>query len=307
MYRLKFLLFSYIYAIMWLTLPTNYATTLPGATQSTEFIFTINGFETVAFDTIYVINYKPLTPFQFQLLTLIDPSNIRLQTDYDAAYSLFELYEIGQIQKQSAYSLAVYYGYYYAGYSPSIEDISYRVTSVPNTELNLKIGDQITHINGVNLELLSDFSEFNQEDTLILSIIRDDTSFEITWQRQEDDLALLIYPILTVGNLPFEIDLDGLDSFIGGPSGGMMMTLSIVATLKNWTFDQTIVGTGTITRFGTIGEIGAISQKYETVKNNMDYMLIPSTMMDELNQFDDPRIIGFQSIEEAISFLESIQ
>jgi PDZ domain-containing secreted protein len=307
MYKFKFLVFSLIYVMMWLTLPTNYATTLPGDTQSTESIFTIDGFTTFNMRTIYVINYKPLTPFQYQLLSWVDPTNVRLQTDYDEAYSLLELYEIGQIQKQSAYSLAVYYGYHYAGFSPVIEDIKYLVTSVPSSTIDLSIGDQITHINGTELQLLTDFNPFNIKDTLTLTVIKEQGPKSITWSRQESDLPLLFYPVLEFSHLPYDIHLDGLDSMIGGPSGGMMLTLSIVATLKGWSIDEMIVGTGTITRFGTIGEIGALPQKYETVKHEMDYMLIPYTMIDELNDHDDPRIIGLQTIEEAIAFLESLQ
>jgi Lon-like protease len=74
--------------------------------------------------------------------------------------------------------------------------------------------------------------------------------------------------LLDAVHAPFSIDI-GIDPNIGGPSAGLMMSLSIYDYLTpgSLTDGQTIAGTGTIDTLGEVGAIGGIQQKIPAAKN----------------------------------------
>jgi len=100
-----------------------------------------------------------------------------------------------------------------------------------------------------------------------------------------------------------------------GPSGGLMMALSIYDALvdEDITRGMKIVGTGTIDSTGAVGSIGGIEYKIKgAVKENADIFLVPSgenyndakKLVDE-NEYDI-QLIEVDSFEDALNKLSEI-
>ncbi len=109
--------------------------------------------------------------------------------------------------------------------------------------------------------------------------------------------------------LPFEIDIDTQN--VGGPSAGMMYTLTIIDLLteEDLTRGNVIAGTGTILSDGTVGGIGGVRQKVVAAQAaGARYILVPeSNYADALTVKDDEvEIFAVTSIEEAIGILGNL-
>ena len=245
-----------------LVIPTGEAVTLPGNRQDTKDIFSIDGYETASMETIYVINYEPLTYFQRAILDFSSRADIQPITEYEASLSQLDMFRVGQIQKESAYHMAVITAYQKAEKYIDFQLQGYALVSVPNATSNLQIGDIIININGMPLTLGTSLSQFINDEVLSLVIIRDEQVIETTYYRNKDDIPLYVYPLFQINDMSPSINLNGLTSLIGGPSSGMMMTLSIYATLMEYTIHVKLAGTGTIEFDGRIGRIGGLLQKY---------------------------------------------
>ena len=299
--------FTWIYVVLILVYPTQESVILPGNVQNTSRIFTIDGLTTSSMQTIYVINYEPLTYFQRTILSYDEAATIAPISAYEASLSQLDMYKVGQIQKESAYHLSVITAYKKASQSIDYQFKGYSLISKPNRDIDLEIGDLIISINGLPLTETTSLVEFFRDDILVIDLIRNEQVLTITYERNIEDIPLYVYPMFQLNIVSPPIDLKGLDSFIGGPSSGMMMTLSIYATLMEYTFDVTIAGTGTIEMDGRIGRIGGLYQKYVTVYDHVDYLIIPFDQLSILEQVDTQKVIPVKTIDEAIAFLETIK
>lgn len=102
---------------------------------------------------------------------------------------------------------------------------------------------------------------------------------------------------LVDSSLTYPIYHEG-DSNIGGPSGGLLQTLSIYNMLsdEDITHGLKIAGTGTINYDGSVGYIGGVKQKIATAYlNHVDVFFIP--FLDE-NYYYDNYMEALRSCEE---------
>ena len=98
-----------------------------------------------------------------------------------------------------------------------------------------------------------------------------------------------------------------------GPSGGLMMSLSIYDAISplDLAKGRKIIGTGTIAPDGTVGAIGGVKYKLiGAVKNKADIFLVPKDNYEEAKKVAKDykfniRIISVSSLKEAIKELES--
>ena len=109
--------------------------------------------------------------------------------------------------------------------------------------------------------------------------------------------------------LPFDVEIDTQN--IGGPSAGMMYTLTIIDLLteEDLARGNVIAGTGTISSDGTVGGIGGVRQKVVAAQAaGARYILVPqSNYADALTmKADGVEILAVSTIEEAIAILESL-
>ena len=97
-----------------------------------------------------------------------------------------------------------------------------------------------------------------------------------------------------------------------GPSGGLMMTLMTynALTKQDLTHGKKIVGTGTISLDGSVGEIGGVKYKLMgAVKNKADIFFVPKDnyqeAMDTKKKYNyDIEVISVDALQDAITYLE---
>ena len=293
----------YLLTIVFLVFPTHYQVLLPGDTTSFDEQVMIENHDIPTISSIYVISYEPITLFQYTLIELFQNGQLFIPNESTQVMTLKEKYDAAQLQKLSSYMISAIVAYTKAEKPISYEFEGYAVTSLLNQDRTIKIGDYITSINGIPLEIDTDFSQFKEMMTLEFEVNRNQEKLNITHERSISDLPLSLYPIFTITQSNPVITFPGLDSVVGGPSGGMMMTLTIYLSLMQRTYDLNIVGTGTIQIDGTIGIIGGLNEKYETVKDDMDIMFIPLEQLDILSNNNDARIVPINHLDDAILYL----
>ncbi len=109
-------------------------------------------------------------------------------------------------------------------------------------------------------------------------------------------------------DLPFEVSIDSGD--VGGPSAGLAFTLATIDVLTpgSLTGGNDVAATGTIRLDGTIGPIGGIHQKVETVKDHgSKVFLVPDDEYEEALQYADGlQVVAVSDVTEALEALGSI-
>jgi Lon-like protease len=107
---------------------------------------------------------------------------------------------------------------------------------------------------------------------------------------------------------PFDVTID-IDANIGGPSAGLMFSLSIYDTLTpgSLTGGHEIAGTGTIGPDGRVGPIGGIQQKIAAARDaKVQLFLVPADNCDEAvgAPNDDVRLAKVGTMQEALDVLK---
>jgi len=150
---------------------------------------------------------------------------------------------------------------------------------------DLKIGDEILEVDGekiVNKEQLDTIIETKQAGTKVLiDVKREDKVIECYGILQEIEDKKIIGVMLSktsdiTTNPEVKFKFKQSES---GPSGGLMMALSIYDALveDDITYGKKIVGTGTIDLNGNVGSIGGVEYKIKgAVKEKADIFLVPS-------------------------------
>lgn len=297
---------TYIIVCLMLVYPTRYQVILPGDVTSFKQQIDIEGHELSDISSIYVNSYEPITLFQLAIIDISNQGTRFIPSNATTIMTQKEKFDAAQLQKQSSYMVSAIVAYEKA--DKTIEYIfeGYAVTSLLNDTREIKISDYIVSINGIGLDINTDFTQFHSLHSLSFMMKRNENFIEIEHERSPSDLPLILYPIFKITKAEPNISFQGLESMIGGPSGGMMMALSIYLALTHQTFNMNIVGTGTISIDGTIGAIGGLKEKYQTVQENMDLMFIPKQQLTELDHIIDERIVPIESIDDAILYLSQI-
>lgn len=108
---------------------------------------------------------------------------------------------------------------------------------------------------------------------------------------------------------PFDVTIN-IDQNIGGPSAGLMFSLSIYDTLTpgSLTGGHIVAGTGEIRPDGTVGAIGGIQQKIAAARDaQAELFLVPAANCDEAlgAPKDDVRLARVETMEQARDVLET--
>ena len=160
--------------------------------------------------------------------------------------------------------------------------------------LNLQVGDQITHINGVPTQTLSllatQMKNRNVGETVVLTVLpyvgpneegkRKSKKVRVTLMASPDDERAIIgfIPADTrVASLPFEVNISTAD--IGGPSAGLAFTLALLDELTegNLMGKGRVAATGTMDENQNVGAIGALEQKAIAVRDaGVTLFLVPA-------------------------------
>lgn len=160
--------------------------------------------------------------------------------------------------------------------------------------VNLQVGEQITHIDGVPTQTLSllavQMTNRKVGESVVLTVLpyvapneeteRKPKKVTVTLMASPDDERAIVgfIPADTrVTSLPFEVNISTTD--IGGPSAGLAFTLALLDELTegNLMGKGRVAATGTMDENQNVGAIGALEQKAIAVKEaGVTLFLVPA-------------------------------
>jgi Lon-like protease len=219
---------------------------------------------------------------------------------------------------------AVGVGMQLAGFPATISGTGVQVVSViPESHAHglLQPGDVITALNGEAVHTTAD---------LISRIKTQQPGATVDLQvEQEGNAAKLSIPLLPPSapggspRLGISIQTAGFDvqtpfpvsitpqKIVGGPSAGLMFTLTVYNALspEDLTGGRRIAGTGTINPDGSVGPIGGVQQKVAAAKAaGATIFLSPAeNYADALSAAKSIRVVKILTVQEAVDYLKGLK
>jgi Lon-like protease len=181
----------------------------------------------------------------------------------------------------------------------------------------LEPGDLVIAVDGEALglatELAARTTTANPGDTLVLTVVRDDAEREIEVTvgqipgTEGTGLGVLVQTVNQQIDLPEGVDVD-VRARIGGPSGGLILALTIYDMFsdENLLDGRTVAGTGVIRLDGTVGPVGGVPKKVRGSElAGADVFLVPAALADEARGVAPAgmEIIPVESLEDALEAL----
>jgi PDZ domain-containing protein len=218
---------------------------------------------------------------------------------------------------------AIAVGLRLAGYPSAMTGKGARITSiVPESHANdlLQVGDVIIGLNGAPIQTTADLIEQvkaqSKTASVELTILRNKSKIKITVPLMAPtspaDTPKIGIAITSAGfdfKPPFPISIV-TQKISGGPSAGLMFTLTVYNTLsaKDLTGGRKIAGTGTISLDGTVGPIGGVKQKVAAAEAaGAVYFLCPAeNYKDALSVARRIKIVEIATAQQAIEFLQGL-
>ena len=324
-----------IFVIVLALIPSNKDITTPGGLNEVKTVISVDTNTELAgsFNTIYVYSIERSSVLHTFIAGLADYNDI---SDSSQVFHLSdeERIKAGQVQKNQSIEASLICAYNYANKTnPTINlEYSFEGFIVRNYQINnsiFKIGDIITSIYDNEKGILTDYTnpeDFRDVLNYELSIgdsikfIRDGIENEVVVDKEFDyynnQNMFYCYAKYKINEKNASPSYTIYKSNTLGPSGGLMQTLSIYCQITGIDLSKglKIVGTGTISVSGNVGEIGGIEQKIATaIFNNADVFLCPSDNWKAGYQayLDTPghqkmKIFKVSTFEEALYYLEGL-
>lgn len=243
-----------------------------------------------SFNSIYVLTFPNTTILQNWLLGI---SNDTDTSDYSAYNHLTSKEErtMGSISHDSSVMYSLIYAYKEAAKIDSNVKLDYKLSGIKvyyrSVNSLFRVGDFIYKINDfdVNNDIENFVNAYNTKKTGdLFYIIRDGEEKCITYQNFTDDNWYTFYAYYDINYTTASPKIKVNSATSGGPSAGLLQTLSIFnrLTTNDYTMGLKIAGTGTIDVSGNVGAIGAIKQKVITASNNnADIFFCPKANSEE--------------------------
>jgi len=166
-------------------------------------------------------------------------------------------------------------------------------------------------------EAASVIRTFEIGDTITLSGTRDGEPFEIEItlgahpDLEDTPLVGVVFDTIDLEIvLPVDVSVDSRN--IGGPSAGMMYTLTLMDLLtdEDMLKGHQIAGTGTISFDETVGAIGGVRQKvYGARSVGAEYILVPELNYEDALTAagDDIEVVAVANLQDALDFLDALE
>lgn len=221
-----------------------------------------------------------------------------------------------KIMLDNSINNAIYVAYTEANKEVMIKNMKFIVvgTTISN---GLEIGDELLEINNNTITdfnmIKNNIDNHNIGDKLRFKIKRKDEEKEVKVEIKEmNETKGLGVVIVSNYDLKFKPDIElKFKKSESGPSGGLMMALSIYSAVSGEDIlkGRNIAGTGTIDMNGRVGEIDGIKYKIiGAVKNKMDVILVPSANYKEAKKVIkekefDIKLVKVDTFSDAIKYL----
>lgn len=280
-----------IFLLFWIELP--YVVYKPGGVINlSKRIEVENGYDySGELNMSYVSMMKGNIPFI--LLSYVIPNWDLEKSDtitYDGD-SVSETLKKDRIQTESAMDNAVIAAFKLTNNELKITKYHNKIIYiVSDAETSLKDYDEILSIEGKTVTNLEDMQKlvntYKEGDILNIKVLRNKKEIDATAKvfKVNGSLKIGVSIITTYDyetNPSVKIKTKSSES---GPSGGLMMALSIYNSLTkdDITNGMKIAGTGTIDEFGNVGPIGGVKYKVlGAIKNDMDIFICPKENYEE--------------------------
>jgi Lon-like protease len=180
----------------------------------------------------------------------------------------------------------------------------------------LQIGDIVTRVEGVEISVAQDIGQLLADnvpgDSVAITVQRQGETLELEIEltgAEDDPNRALVGILAQTVNPQYPVDINSAN--VGGPSAGLMYALGIIDVLTpgDITNGHVVAGTGTIAPDGSVGGIGGIRQKVVAAEAaGAEIVLVPASNYEDAltAPADDIEIVAVATIDEALSYLESL-
>jgi PDZ domain-containing protein len=195
---------------------------------------------------------------------------------------------------------------------PSGVEVTQVVAGTP-ADGKLRPGDRILKADGRAVasteEVRAAITGHEAGERVAFRIDRDDTEKDVSVQVREADgqprVGILLRDLFP--DLPVKVSIETQNN-IGGPSAGLMFTLSIIDKLtpEDLTGGRRIAGTGEIALDGGVLPVGGVAEKLVAVRRlGVTTFLIPAENCDSVRGRvpDDLRLVKVSTVADALRFL----
>ena len=299
-----------------------------GATPFDDIVSIDTEYKTTgSFSTLYVVSMEKSTKLQ-NLITQFDPTIERYTMSKGSqGVSDIDSWKASKIQYESSVYNSIILAYNEAKKEDNKIDIKYSFLGFDVTAYGenskFRIADRIIKIE----PYVEKYEPVYPSDELKFrkvinnryigdkyTILRDNKEIVINLEQDDTFSAYSMYSIDKDKTTPkFEIS----DSKVGGPSGGLLQTLSIYNRLvsPDYTNGLRIAGTGTISYNGNVGAIGGIKEKIPTaIDNHIDVFFCPSVNYDDAKAAYDSlpnskrmKLVKIDTFYDALNYLKELK
>ena len=266
---------------------------------------------------LYVSEYDA-TPITYIVAKLRDWDTHSKEDRKISNESEKEVRERNKIMRDTSLDIATLVAYQEAGKRIEVKDKK-NVVAATTEDNNLKVGDIILEVDGRKQDSVDEIRSLintkEENDTITLKILRDNKEMKVESKVSiENNTKIIGVVIITEYDYETDpkIDIKFKDSE-SGSSGGLMLTLTIYSAISGEDLlkGRNIVGTGTISTDGTVGEIDGVKYKIMgAAQNNIDIVLVPSANYEEAiktkNKYNyDLEIVKVDTFKEAVDYLKN--
>lgn len=339
--KIKLLFIPYLFLFFLLLFPIDYYVLNPGGLSEVENMIEID-YQTEKeitgnIYTTYVMDVNRPTFFQFMIGYFSPYATINQLSGSNLTYSNQEIQQISYLDKYTSVAAAVIVAYQAIQEVDPNVHIEYqeailvygKATTLSHYD-DIHFGDEFISMVGDNDEVVTTIEGISQYTLL-------SNSYPFTFkneQGEEYQVVLSKNPETAKFGITLKtyylVDKENtyptyqeLPSNIGGPSGGLLQTLSIYNMLSDTdiTHGLKIAGTGTINYDGSVGYIGGVKQKIATAYlNKVDVFFMP--YLDDNYYYDnykealrsceelgiDPTgwLVPVKTFQDALTYLEGL-
>lgn len=267
-----------------------------------------------SFNMTYVAEYNGTLPALFLSLFKNDWDIINEEDNKEINETLEENMYRNRLMLNEANQVANIVAYNLARKPINIVKTDIYVTYIyEEANTDLKIGDQILKINNNEIKNYSDLEKYiNSNSKIDIEVLNNNKIYHRSATPFEYSNRNIIGIVITCN---YKTDNDTDFKFKAseyGPSGGLMMTLTLYdyLTKNDLTKGRIIAGTGTIDIKGNVGKIDGIKYKLKgAVNNKADIFLVPASNYDEAIKLKKKNkynieIVKINNINEAIEYLK---
>lgn len=241
---------------------------------------------------------------------------------YNSEETIEEIALRDKIYMKESNQNAIYQAYKLANKDIKVTENENHIIYIKNKEkTSLRIGDILKKVDGIEIEnidqIIDIVSTKNVGEKLNVEIIRNNKTQVVEAEIfMENDRKIIGVSFVTIPkfNIDNEIKLKFHNSE-SGPSAGLMLSLTIYNKLikEDITNGLKIVGTGTMEKDGTVGEIGGVKYKFMgAIDEKADIFIAPSgknyeeVVNEKKNKNSKIKIIEAKTLEQVVNELNEI-